>query len=168
MSNGWNKDLLDAIDACIVAAGGTPGARVAHWNQDVLLALSELATVIGGGSGTPPASSDKAVAVTRSGASGAGSTSSTTVLTGRVNRVRVEVLAAFDAGATARVGFSDSTSALLAVSDIDATFLATLNAVREYTVDVAVSGTGVLRVESVGSSTTGSLKVTAFYATPGA
>lgn len=44
MSSGWNRDLIDAIDACIVAAGGTPGARVGAWNQDVLLALAELAT----------------------------------------------------------------------------------------------------------------------------
>lgn len=53
MSNGWNRDVIDAIDACIVAGGGTPGVRVGNWNQDLLQALSELATVIAaGGSGT--------------------------------------------------------------------------------------------------------------------
>lgn len=166
MSNGWNRDLLDRIDACIVAAGGTPGARVGNWNQDVLQALSELTTAVSGGGGS--ANADLVASVTRSGASGAGSTSGTTVLAGRVNRVRVEVVTAFDAGATGKAGFSDSTSALLGVTDLDATLLATLGAVAEYPVDVAVSGTGALRVETIGASTVGSLKITAFYAAPGA
>lgn len=163
-SNGWNWDLIDAINACITAAGGTPGARVGNWNQDVLQALSELGTALT----SQRAASEQAVSVTRPGTGGAGTTSSTTVLAGRVNRVRVEVVSAFNASATARVGFSDSTSALLAVTDLDAAFLASAGAVAEYPLDVAVSGTGVLRVESVGSSTQGSLKVTAFYSTPGA
>lgn len=167
MSNGWNRDLLDAIDACIVSAGGTPGARVGNWNQDVLAALTELSTAIGSGGGGGGGGSGAALMVTRPGTSGAGSTTSvaTAASGARAMSVTVSVDTAFDGGATGKVGFSDDDDALLTVSDLDASVLSATG-LYHFVVDVPVSGTRALVVSTTGSSTQGSMRVIAQFVNP--
>lgn len=93
--------------------------------------------------------------VTRSGAAGAGSTSSA-VQTTRVRRGRAVVATAFDGGATGQVGKTSSAAAYLS---LDATFMSTLNAEVTFEVDDPLSAEALM-VTSVGSSTVGSLRVT--------
>lgn len=160
----WNDEAISRMAAIVTALGGTVPDRDGRdwnsWSLALLEAIETAAGEVGGGGGS--------IAVTRPGTGGAGTTSSTAVMPAgsRVARVRAVVETAFNNGATARVGFSDSTSALMAVGDLTATVLSTLNAEVEFLLDVPATGTRVLRVESIGASTTGSLRVTAWHDVP--
>ena len=109
----------------------------------------------------------KTVAVARAGSVGAGASTSTTILAGRVLRVQATLVAAFDGGAAAKVGWSTDDDALVVAADLDATWLAgAAGSVREWVCDEAVAGTGALVVTTTGTPTTGSLRVTAHYTSP--
>lgn len=103
----------------------------------------------------------RTVAVTRAGSAGAGASTSTTILTGRVVGLTV-VATAHDGGAAATIGWSSDAAAL---ATLDSSLLAAGGS-WTWAIDEAVAGTGALVVTVTGSPTTGSLRVTAHYATP--
>lgn len=114
----------------------------------------------------------RSVAVVISGYGGATTSLSSTIIdslaNNRVNRIRVEVLDAYDAGATGKVGDTDIDDWLIAASTLDSTFLSTPGNIGEYPMDKLMGGDGRLKVTTTGASTTGQLRITAFYGIPGA
>lgn len=156
----WNDSVVASLERIVAALGVTVDRDGRTWNDYTLALLSSIETSVG--------ATVRVVAVTRSGASGAGATTASSEMPAgaRVARVRVAVEQAFNASATAKVGFSDDDDALIGVADLDATTLSTLNAEVEVQLDVPASGTRKLVVTTTGSSTQGSLRVTAHYGVP--
>lgn len=159
----WNDEVITRLTGIVSALGGTvPDRDGRTWNDYTLALLEAIETAAG------DVGSGGSIAVTRPGTGGAGTTSSTAVMpaSSRVARLRLEVVTAFNNGATGLVGFSDDTDALASAATVTAGFLSTLGAEIELQMDVLATGTRVLRVESIGASTTGSLRVTAWHNVP--